>query len=152
LVTLAPRSGSKRWELFFRGMFSSGAVFRFVRKRRPMPPVEELVVVGRRSGVERKVLVQLIESGNCLYVAEPGQRSQWADNLNAAGRATVVYWDGRRTSVTAAELPPGAERDKALDSMPNNQPAPLRFLYRRARRHIGEVGRVFRLDPETTSS
>jgi deazaflavin-dependent oxidoreductase (nitroreductase family) len=130
-------------------MFSTGAAFRFIRKRRPMPPVEELVVVGRRSGVERRMLVQMIEtSDGGLYVLEPsGFKSHWANNLAAAGRASINYWGGRKVAVTATELPHGPERDAAVAAMPNNQPRPLRFLYRRALGHIREVARVFRLDP-----
>jgi deazaflavin-dependent oxidoreductase (nitroreductase family) len=143
------KSGQRRWRIFFRVLFSTGAGFRFIRKRRPMPPIEELVVVGRRSGLTRSLLVQLIETPEGgVYVIEPsGFKSNWVDNLTAAGLAKVNYWGGRSTTVRAVELPSGAERDAAVAAMPNNQPPPLRFIYRRALGHIRAVGRVFRLDP-----
>jgi hypothetical protein len=98
--------------------------------------------------LERRVLVQLIDDRGRLFVAESsGLRSDWADNLAAAGRATIAYWGGREVSVAATELADGPERDAAIAAQPNNQPAPLRFMYRRARRHIHAVGRVFRLVP-----
>src|SRR5262245_49569825 len=82
---------SARWTLFFRALFSTGAAFRFIRARRPMRPVEELLVRGRRSGIERSALVQLIDVDGRTYVAEPsGLGSAWADNLASAGRATIV--------------------------------------------------------------
>jgi deazaflavin-dependent oxidoreductase (nitroreductase family) len=149
--------GLGRWRLFFRALFLTGPLFRFVRARRPMPPVEELVIPGRRTGAPRTVLLQLIEAPRGLYVIEPsGMPSQWADNLAAAGHATVLYADGRRIEVSATELDNCGERDAALDAQPTNQPAPMRVIYRRARRHVAAVGRVFRLElhatrPDTTA-
>jgi hypothetical protein len=129
-------------------MFMTGPVFRFIRKRRPLPPVEELAIPGRRTGLERRVLAQLIAAQGHLYVAEPsGLKSHWVDNLAAARQATVIYADGRHLPVYATELPFGVERDLAVDALPAEQPAPLRFLYRRAHRHVSDVGRVFRLEP-----
>jgi deazaflavin-dependent oxidoreductase (nitroreductase family) len=143
--------GLGRWRLFFRALFLTGPLFGFVRARRPMPPVEELVIPGRRTGAPRAVLLQLIDAPRGLYVIEPsGMPSHWADNLAAARHATVLYADGRRVEVSATELDNGAERDAALKAQPNNQPAPMRVVYRRARRHIAAVGRVFRLERDAT--
>jgi hypothetical protein len=139
-------TGYRRWRFFFWALYRTAPLFAFVRARRPMPPVEELVIRGRRSGVPRSVLLQLVEAPRGTYVVEPsGMPSHWADNLAAAGRATIRYADGRRVDVSSEELGSGDERDAALDAQPNNQPRPMRFMYRRARLHIGAVGRVFRL-------
>jgi hypothetical protein len=97
--------------------------------------------------LERSVLVQLIKSDGQLYVVEPsGLGSRWADNLSAAGRARLRYSNGGHTDVLARELPQGDERDRALDAQPVSQPRPLKIMYSRARRHIDQVGRVFRLE------
>jgi hypothetical protein len=148
VVERRPSPGRGRWRLFFRALFLTGPLFRFVRARRPMRPVEELVIPGRRTGAPRTVLLQLIEAPRGLYVIEPsGMPSHWADNLAAAGHAILLYADGRRVEVSATELESGAERDAALDAQPNNQPVPMRVIYRHARRHVAAVGRVFRLEP-----
>jgi hypothetical protein len=53
--------------------------------------------------------------------------------------------------VLAREIARGAERDRVLDEQPKPQPPPMRFMYRRARRHLDAVERIFRLDLDDQS-
>lgn len=143
----AARSGSRAWTVFLRVFFRATPtpVMRMVR-RIPSVPIEELVIVGRRTGKERRLLVSVFEVEGRWYIGHPNGSSQWSRNLAAASSAVVVRHGGRRTRVTAVELPDGPERNAAITAT-SGQPFPANLVYRAARGHILAVGRFFRLDP-----
>ena len=123
------------------------SVMRLIRQRM-QTPIEEVVVTGRRSGVERHLLLTLAEVDGRWYVAHPDYATtQWIQNLLASPDATVVRLAGDRTRVRAAPVAAGAERDAAVAELIRVQRGPARLVYRSARRHVEEHAQVFRLDP-----
>src|SRR3954452_19498494 len=66
-----------------------------------------LIVRGRRSGIERRTPVAILELEGHLYVQASYGATGWARNLRAAGEATIVRPGGRRSPVHAIEVPPG---------------------------------------------
>ena len=147
-VQAGDRRGSRAWRLFLTG-FLRGAptpLMRQVRRRVADAPIEEVIVVGRRTGRERRLLLSLYDVDGRWYVGHPNGSSQWVRNLIAAGECQVVRRDGIPVRVAAEELEPGPERDAVLDAS-GRQPAPAGFVYRHARRHVDAAGRYFRLTP-----
>lgn len=139
------------WARVFRiffGLVPSPAV-RAMRKAIQIGPIEELVIVGRRSGHDRRVLIVLAQVGSLWYVGHPnGDSANWVLNLIAAGRATVITRAGA-TTVRAVLLVPGEERNIAIREHTSQQKAlPTRLLYRAARTYITSAGAFFRLEPE----
>ena len=126
------------------------AAVRAMRKAVQIGPIEELVIVGRRSGQDRRVLIVLAQVGSLWYVGHPnGDSANWVLNLIAAGRARVITRAGA-TAVRAVLLGPGEERNIAIREHTNQQKAlPTRLLYRAARTYVTSAGAFFRLEPET---
>ena len=123
------------WARVFRVFFAlvPTPAVRAMRKAVQIGPIEELVIVGRRSGHERRVLIVLAQVGNLWYVGHPnGDSANWVLNLIAAGRARVITRAGA-TAVRAVLLGPGAERNIAIREHTSQQNAlPTRLLYRAA--------------------
>lgn len=140
------------WARVFRIFFAlvPTPAVRAIRKAIQIGPIEELVVVGRRSGKDRRVLIVLPQVGSLWYVGHPnGDRANWVLNLIAAGRARVNTRAGA-TAVRAVLLGPGEERNIAIREHTRQQRAlPTRLLYRAARTYITSAGAFFRLEPET---
>jgi hypothetical protein len=140
------------WARVFRIFFAlvPTPAVRAIRKAIQIGPIEELVVVGRRSGQDRRVLIVLPQVGSIWYVGHPnGDRANWVLNLIAAGRARVNTRAGA-TAVRAVLLGPGEERNIAIREHTRQQRAlPTRLLYRAARTYITSAGAFFRLEPET---
>ena len=128
---------------FLRGAPES--VMRLVRRRAAKAPIEEFVIVGRRTGRERRMLLTLLDVGGTWYVGHPNGTAAWIRNLEAAGGCTVIRRDGVPVRVAAVEVS-GPERDAAIRRA-GDQPAPAGPIYRGARGHIQAVGRYFRLEP-----
>jgi hypothetical protein len=117
-------------------------------RRRTTVPFDELVVTGRRSGVDRAVLLTIADVEGRWYISHPdGGRADWVENLRATPESTLVRVSGQRTAVRAVELARGSERSAAIDALVAVQQPPASFVYRAARRHIEAQGQVFRLDP-----
>ena len=106
-----------------------------------------LTVIGRRSGLERSVLVGLIEVGGSWYVGHPNGEVAWTANLRAARRASLAPRPEMRIDVVAEPLGRGQERDAVIHATAEQQPFPGNVMYRSARRHILREGRYFRLVP-----
>ena len=146
--------GSRVWATVFRLMFRFVPEERMRRMRleRADVPFEELVVAGRRTGQHRIILVSLLQVDGVWYVGHPnGDSASWVRDLRAAGSAMVRLRDGRAVAVVPTPLTFGTERDRAVEAA-TRQPAPAGQLYRRAQRHVREVGSFFRLDPIESSS
>src|SRR4051794_3951235 len=76
-----------------------------------------LVVRGRRSGIERTTPVGMLDFDGRWYVQASYGATGWAQNLRAAGEATVIHPGGRPSPVHAIEVPPdeaGAILGRAL--------------------------------------
>ncbi len=149
-----PRSDAAQgaWARVFRVFFAlvPTRAVRAMRKAVQIGPIEELVIVGRRSGQDRRVLIVLAQVGSFWYVGHPnGDSANWVLNLIAAGRARVITRAGA-TAVRAVLLGPGEERDIAIRQHTSQQKAlPTRLLYRAARTYITSAGAFFRLEPVT---
>ena len=122
------------------------SAMRMVRRRMPEAPLEELVIRGRRTGRERRMLLGFFDVDGGWYVGHPNGTSQWVRNLEAAGGCTVIRRDGIPIEVRAAEVTSGPERDAVIRATAK-QPFPAANVYRRTQRHIRAVGRYFRLEP-----
>jgi deazaflavin-dependent oxidoreductase (nitroreductase family) len=140
--------GSRLWSAIFWMLFRGAPRSLMERIRRSMPaaPMEEVLVVGRKSGTERSYLLTLIDVDSRWAIGHPNGRSQWVRNLEAAGRAVVVHRDGSRTEAAATLLPDGPERDAAI-AFVGRQPFPAGPIYRHGRKHVTAVGCYFRLVP-----
>ena len=140
------------WARVFRLFFAlvPTPAVRAMRKAVQIGPIEELVIVGRKSGHERRVLIVLAQVGSFWYVGHPNaDRADWVLNLIAAGRARVITRAGAN-AVRAVLLGPGEERNIAIQQHTSQQKAlPTRLLYRAARTYITSAGAFFRLEPET---
>jgi hypothetical protein len=122
-------------------------------RRRTASPYEELIVVGRRSGRPRELLVTLATVDGRWYVGHPdGAPTAWVANLEAARGATIVRRDGSAVAVVATPLADGQERDAAIEAAIRIQRFPVSRIYRGARRHILAEGQYFRLEPTTSSA
>jgi hypothetical protein len=143
------------WARVFRMLFAlvPTTAVRAVRKAVQIGPIEELVIVGRRSGHDRRVLIVLAQVGSFWYVGHPnGDRANWVLNLIVAGRARVITRTGA-TTVRAVLLLPGEERNTAIREHTRQQKAlPTRLLYRAARTYVTSAGAFFRLEPETADA
>jgi hypothetical protein len=108
--------------------------------------VVELRVVGRRSGIYRRVLLTLLEDGDRWFLGQPNGDVQWTQNLEAAGTAEIAFRDAAPMTVRATRLPPGELRDRAIRST-GQHPFPANLVYRLARPHIRAVGVFFAIAP-----
>jgi len=122
-------------------------LMRFLYRRGVLDPIQQIRVVGRRSGLERSFFAVVAETDDGWIIGHPnGRRAQWVRNLLHAGSGTVVRADGERVTVRATELH-GAARSAAIDAHRDSQRQPFRALYRRGRNHILATGTYFRLEP-----
>src|SRR2546428_10017953 len=83
-----PAQGS--WARVFRIFFAlvPNPAVRAMRKAVQIGPIEELAIVGRRSGHDRRVLIVLAQVGKLWYVGHPnGDTANWVLNRIAPGLA-----------------------------------------------------------------
>jgi hypothetical protein len=107
----------------------------------------ELRVLGRRSGIERRVLVGLLWVGERRYLGHATATAAWARNLAAAGRGALVVDGAAAIAAVAATLAPGEERDAVIAAAGRQHPFPVDLAYRFAASQIRETGTFFRLEP-----
>jgi hypothetical protein len=145
--TVATRE-SALWRAVLSAFLRSApkSVMHAVRRRVPDAPLEEFVIVGRRTGLERRMLLGLFEVDGRWYAGHPNGTSQWIRNLEAAGGCVVIRRDGIQVPVVATEVTDPAEREAVIRKT-GTQPAPAGQIYRAAQPHIRAVGRYFRLEP-----
>ena len=139
---------SARWRFALNAFLKTAPrpVMRFVRRHVPASPIEEFLITGRRTGVERRLLLGLFEIDGRWYAGHPNGTSQWVRNLVAAGECTVIRRDGLPVRVRVVEVTAPEEREAVIRAT-WTQPAPAGPIYRAARHHIRAVGRFFRLEP-----
>ena len=139
---------SRAWDRFFRVFFATTphALLRGLRKVSASTPIEELVVVGRKTGRERRHQLSFLEIEGRWYVGHPSGRSQWAKNLEAYGGGTLIRRGHEPEAVRAVLLTAGPERSAAIAAA-GRQPFPAGPIYHAGRRHIEAVGAYYRLEP-----
>ena len=124
------------------------AIARILHRRGVLGPVQEVRVIGRRTGLERSFFAVVLDADDASYIGHPnGHRAQWVRNLLCAGSGTVVRPDGSTTVVRATELGAGPERTRVIDAHLAVQRQPFRTLYDRAHDHVVATGTFFRLEP-----
>lgn len=150
-VTRLDQQGARRssvWSAVLNGYLRGAPdpLMRFLWQRNRSLPFRELRVVGRRTGRERRLLVNLLEVEGRRFIGHPNGPASWTTNLAAAATATLVARDGTFERVRAAEVT-GADREAVIEAT-TRLPAPSGSIYRAARRHILAVGRYFEIWPE----
>jgi hypothetical protein len=144
----APNSAGARRAFAFLFATTPTPLMRAFHRRGVLAPVEEIRVVGRRSGIERSFFAVVVDLDGVWYIGHPnGHRAQWVRNLLHAGSGTVVRSDGSSTRVSATELSAGPGRVAVIDAHREAQRQPFRALYGRTRAHVIATGSFFRLDP-----
>lgn len=108
--------------------------------------IVELLVVGRRTGRPRPVLLGLLRDGERWFLGHPNGDVAWTLNLEAAGGGELAFADGRTLAVRATRLPPGDLRDRAIAAT-RQHVFPGNLIYRLAWPHIRAVGAYFLIEP-----
>jgi hypothetical protein len=142
--------GSGPSHFMFRMLFRSAptGMMHWLRAR-GIGTLEELVVLGRRTGQEHRLLVNVFRLRGNMYVGHPnGDEANWVRNLVAADSAVVHQLGQAPLTVRPHRLPPGAERDEVIIATARLQPLPASLVYRLGRRHILRFGSYFRLEPD----
>ncbi len=150
LGTSADAGGSISTRRLFSFLFATTPtpIARVLHRRGVLGPVQEIRVVGRRTGLERSFFAVVLDADGASYIGHPnGHRAQWVRNLLCAGSGTVVRSDGSTTVVRATELETGPERKRVIDAHLAVQRQPFRTLYERAHDHVVAQGAFFRLEP-----
>ncbi len=149
-IDLPPARESPYWRMALTVFLRSAPtpVMQRIRARDPKVPIEEFVIVGRRSGAERHYLLNHIQVEGRRYVANPNGTSQWVRNLAAAGVLTMIDRAGTTERLTATEVGDGPERDAAI-AWTATMPPPAGMVYGAAAGHIRAAGRFFRLEPSS---
>lgn len=147
---LPPARQSRFWRIVLTMMLRGAPtpVMRRVRARDPRVPIEEFIIVGRRTGTERHYLLNHLQVDGGRYVGHPNGSSQWVRNLVAAGGCTMIDRTGAIERLTATEVPDGPERDAVIAST-GHMPLPAGLVYGAASRHIRASGRFFRVEPSS---
>jgi hypothetical protein len=109
--------------------------------------VVRLVVLGRRTGSERRVLLGVLSVAGRRYLGHPDVACPWTANLEAAGEGALEGRDGRLQPFRAVPLEPGVERDAVIRATFRQHPFPGNVCYWLSRGHIRRVGRFYRLEP-----
>src|SRR6266542_6210535 len=81
------------WARVFRVFFAlvPTPAVRAMRKAVQIGPIEELVILGRRSGHDRRVLIVLAQVGSFWYVGHPnGDSANWVLNLITLARPAEI--------------------------------------------------------------
>ena len=144
-----PAAGSGPWHFMFRMLFVSAptGVMRWLRAR-GIGTLEELVVRGRRTGREHRLLVGVFRLRGNMYVGHPnGDEANWVRNLVAADSAVLNQRGQPPLPVRPHRLAPGAERDEVIIATARLQPFPASLVYRLGRGYIVRKGSYFRLEP-----
>lgn len=145
------RALSPFWDHVFRATYwvitRLGRPVRWWVRRFGLGNVVDLEVPGRRTGRPRPVLLGLLRAGGRWYLGHPNGEVSWTRNLDAAGEASIVIRTAPPLEVRAILLPDGVERDEAIAATWRQHVFPGNVLYWLARRHIGAVGRYYRIEP-----
>jgi hypothetical protein len=147
---LPPARESQYWRMALAVFLRSAPtpVMQRIRARDPKVPIEEFVIVGRRSGAERHYLLNHIQVDGRRYVCHPNGSSQWTRNLAAARVLTMIDRAGTTERLTATEVEDGPERDAAI-AWTATMPPPAGRVYGAAAGHIRAAGRFFRIEPQS---
>ncbi|HEX5013003.1 MAG TPA: hypothetical protein VFV72_02505 [Candidatus Limnocylindrales bacterium] len=138
---------SRTWDRVLRVFFATTPhrLLSAYSRRSSKSPIEQIVVIGRRTGTVRRHNVSVYDIDGAMYVGHPNGAAHWTRNLEAGG-GVLVRRGSPPMRVRAIPLAPGPERS-AVIAAGGEQPFPAGLLYRSARAHIEAVGTYYRLEP-----
>jgi hypothetical protein len=139
------RRGLAFWPRWYRVLALFNPAIERVWRRFGIGNVVRVVVVGRRSGRPRAVFLGVLRVGGHRYLGHPDVACAWTRNLEAAGGGELEHHGGLRVPFTATLLEPGPERDGVIRATFHQHPFPGGPVYWLFRRHVGAVGRFYRL-------
>ena len=138
------------WRLFFPFLYGvlrlTDPFWSRLTRRRGLGDTVELVVVGRRTGQARRVMVGLLAVGDRRYVGHANARAAWLANLAAAGEGRLTVDGSSPILVRATRLAPGAEQDAVARAGGYQHPFPVDIAYRVAWASIRRDGVFFRIE------
>jgi hypothetical protein len=141
---------SRGWETTFKVLYRVlGAVSPLVRviaNRFGLGNVVELVVVGRRTGRPHTIPLGLLRIGRDWYLGHPNGATSWTRNLDAAGSAMLILPHQQPVAILPELLIDPDERRRVISTTWHQHPFPGNLIYWLARRHIGAVGRYYRIE------
>ena len=94
----------------------------------------------------RSRLVGILATGGHWYIGHPNGDVGWTRDLRAAGEGVLIWPSGEEWNFSAALLPSGDERERAIRST-GQHPFPGNLIYRLGRRHVRRFGVYFRVEP-----
>ncbi len=140
-----PRLAHAFWPRWYRTIGAVGPLTERAWRHFGIGNVVRVVLVGRRSGQERPILLGLLRVGGHRYLGHPDRACAWTHNLEAAGGGELEARDGRRERFAATLLEPGPERDAVIRATFHQHPFPGGPLYWLFRGNLREHGRFYRL-------
>jgi hypothetical protein len=140
------RFWDRAWRTFYWVVTRLSPVIRPWVERFGLGNVVELIVIGRRTGRRRVVLLGLLRVDDGWYLGHPNGAVNWTRNLDAAGVATLVIPHQPPIEIRPELLALGEERRRVIAATWHQHVFPGRVLYWLARRHVFEVGRYYRIE------
>ncbi len=138
------------WRWFFPFLYGflrvTDPFWRRLTERRGLGNTVELLVIGRRTGRERRVMVGLLAVGERRYLGHANASVAWLHNLVEAGEGRLIVDGAPPIRVRAARIEPGAEQDAVVLAASRQHPFPVDLAYRLARASIRVDGAFIRLD------
>ena len=138
------------WRWFFPCLYGflrlTDPFWRRLTERRGLGNTVEVLVVGRRTGRERGVLVGLLAVGERRYVGHANASAAWLHDLVALGEGRLVVDGAAPLRVHAAQIEPGPEQDAVVIGASHQHPFPVDLAYRLARASIRVDGAFVRLE------
>ena len=124
----------------------SDPFWRRLTERRGLGNTVELLVVGRRTGRKRRVMVGLVAVGERRYLGHANASAAWLHNLVDGGEGRLVVDGAAPIQVNASRIEPGPEQDAVVRAASRQHPFPVDLAYRLARASIRVDGIFVRLE------
>jgi hypothetical protein len=138
------------WRWFFPFLYGflrlTDPFWRRLTERRGLGNTVELLVIGRRTGRERRVIVGLLAVGERRYLGHANASAAWLHNLVASGEGRLVVDGAAPLVIHAARIEPGPEQDAVVTGASRQHPFPIDLAYRLARASIRVDGIFVRLE------
>lgn len=138
------------WRWFFPFLYGflrfTDPFWRRLTERRGLGNTVEVLVVGRRTRRERRVIVGLLAVGERRYLGHANTSAAWLRNLIDAAEGRLIVDGAPPIKVRAVRIEPGAEQDAVVRAASRQHPFPVDLAYRLARASIRDDGVFVRLE------